>query len=255
MVKRINSKLIAGIASCLTLGIPTTAFAAYVPPTDQVPPYTRGGTGGTRGSCESLTPLAPINYLGQTIATRPTFSWVANGKESIPLEFLLYEYEPSDTSLTLKQKTTLKSTQGLMSFSIPQDWAELSVGKIYAWQVVALCDRQSYSNLGYRSPSQNAWLRNPIKVVEITDKLSQSLAQTSEPLQKITLYAEAGLWYDALALTLNPLNSEMKQAQLNLLSKLANVEKLKEPKNSIPESKFSYALEQFVIARQKQDFK
>lgn len=250
MVKRINSKLIAGMASCLTLGIPTMAFAAYVPPSDQVPPHTRGGTAGTRGSCDGLTPLAPINYLGQTIATRPTFSWIVNGNNSIPLEFLLYEYEPSSNSLALKQKTTLKSTQGLMSFSIPQDWAELSVGKTYAWQVVALCDRQNSSSLGYRSPSQNAWLRNPIKVVEITDKLSQSLNKTSNLLQKINLYAEAGLWYDALALTLSPLNPEMKQAQLDLLSNLANVEKLKEPKNSIPEARFSYVLEQFVIARQ-----
>jgi len=256
MVRQKN--LIAGIASCLTLSIPTVSLAAYIPPSDQVPPKTRGTIAARRSDCNAnkfedkfqetnhsayLTALAPESYMGKTTSTHPTFAWFIDKSVAVPLQFSLYEHETTTKNLKPQPlfTKTLDSVPGIMKLTLPQDTPGLSMGKTYAWQVVLLCSTQS--------PSQNSWIRRPFQISGVSPLLGQMIGATDDPVKKMNLYAEAGLWYDALNVALSANASpQINRSMSALLNNLANLEKQKEPKDAPVATLFSEALREVAAA-------
>ncbi|PLS69250.1 MAG: hypothetical protein CV045_03195 [Cyanobacteria bacterium M5B4] len=226
MVKQI--KTLATIA----LGLPLwgmSVMAAYVPPQDQVPPRTRGGTAGRRTTCDvsSITPIAPISYLGKTTQGRPTFYWNRTGQGNVPLEFSLMEYLPTTQQLVVLHRTKINSTHNTDRFVMPQDWTELEPGKTYAWQVVALCG----------NPSANPYLRASVQRVSISTKKGARLED------QVKYLAQNGIWYDALALAMS---SDNRQIGMDLIKDLATAEQLREPIGMEPEYRHSFLLQTIV---------
>lgn len=257
MFRYISNQIVVGVASCLTLAIPTVAFAAYKPPSDQVPPRTRGSTAGRRAPCNipssteiqersGMIALAPVSYMGKTASTHPTFAWFAYDNVPIPVQFSLYEYDAVQNNFNpqpLVQEKLVNST-GINSYKLPKASQGLSKGKTYAWQVVLTCDVQSNS--------RNRWIRNPIQLTELPTQLKQKLSVATAPSQKLNLYAEAGLWYDALDIALKrDQNHRLKSSMLALISGLAKVEKVREPKELPRDVSISYSLEQIVASESR----
>ncbi len=207
----------------------TAVMAAYVPPPDQVPPRTRGGTAGRRTTCDvsAVTPLAPVNYLGKTTQSHPTFYWSKAGQGNVPLEFSLMEYLPHTQQLVVLHRTRLSSQGSIDRFQLPSDWQGLEVGKIYAWQVVALCG----------NPSANPYLRAAVQRVDSPPKNGLELAA------KIKHLALQGVWYDALHLAMTSGN---RQLGLALLQDLAQAEEKREPLDMAQEYRHSYLLQSVV---------
>jgi hypothetical protein len=251
------SKRMIGVASCLALTMPTVALAAYIPPSDQVPPRTRGSTAGRRAPCNTLAAnatrdytgmiaLAPVSYMGKTASSHPTFAWFAYDEAPVPVQFSLYEYDPTQNNFKSEPivQEKLVNSGGINSFKLPKDKSGLVKGKTYAWQVVLTCDVQTNS--------KNRWIRSPIQLTELSPFLRQKLSNVNAPSQKVNLYAEAGLWYDALDISLNyDRNPSLKPAMLALISGLAKVEKAKEPRELPKEASISYSLEQIVASKTK----
>ncbi|MGF1478233.1 MAG: DUF928 domain-containing protein [Cyanophyceae cyanobacterium] len=191
------------------------ALAGYVPPADQEPPsdYTRSGTAGHRGRCQShealsLTLLAPQTHVGQTASPQPTFAWYIPDPSNVSVEFRLFEYDlnnrPTQPIATLSLPP---SSARIRTLSLPEPYS-LMVGKKYLWQIAIDCP----------DSQPDAIARADVKVV------SPLFTEPVPPSQSAN-YAQAGLWYDALgqALAVAP-PGKLGEDAATLLEELANLE-------------------------------
>ncbi|MGV0028206.1 DUF928 domain-containing protein [Phormidesmis priestleyi] len=212
--------LIASFVFGLSLWIAPVAIAKYRPPKTPSAPR-EPGTNTTRGgSCDSagnvrsnrslevgLTPLAPLSHVGQTSSQRPTFVWFVPDRQPYPLQFRLF------TATGQRLYTTqMQSQPGIMQVSLPQNQPELAIGQSYVWQVVLVCNPNA--------PSMNVVATANIAVVKPSATLQMQLAAAQTAQQRIDLYAESGLWYDALA----EAQKTSRPAVLDLLNSLTRSE-------------------------------
>lgn len=199
----------------------------YVPPTNSSPRRSQGS--GSRGDCQQssvaqedlVTLLIPSkNYAGKTISSHPTFFWHVSQPVSVPMRFTLTQ--PGVTK-PLYQTTIDSPKPGIVRVEIPKNRPELVSGQTYRWSVSLECNS--------KRPSLNPLFYSWIERVPPTPALEQQLAahssnnsSASKSLhERALIYAEAGLWYDAIAAissaqTANPNDSALKadyQALLN----------------------------------------
>ena len=206
----------------LSMMAPAVWAQQYQPPTGE-PPGGPRGSNGSRDACGEayaipLTGLAPLQHMGQTTTTTPTFVWFipATAQYSITLSFykssegsrpeLLHEVEYSDT------------TSGIVEFTLPaDDEFELSLNQPYEWQVSIDCNPNS---LGYDQSFVST-----LEITEPPTTLTEALAAAQTPVEKATIYAEAGYWYDALreAMIASD-NSNRDSIASSLLNELAELE-------------------------------
>jgi hypothetical protein len=274
-LKAWRKALVATIALVSVLATPAIALAkgTFKPPKDEVPPRTRGTAAGRRDACQSvkaietgdrflnLIPLAPDSYLGKTTSTQPTLTWyVQDCYANLPLRISLYEYDANSDELKPQPLFSkyLSTTEGLMALSLEGEDVELEPNQLYAWVAVIEYSKQN--------PSKNAYSRRPIQVVPASAELTSSLATAPTPAARIELYAENGLWYDAIATAVEHINAldpamaseNSSQADpvvatmRSLISDLADLEELKEPPLQPDNHRFSHSLRQ-VLGQQELD--
>ena len=217
----------------------TANATRYVPPKNPSAPKDTG-TNATRdtGSCEAnpssgLTALVPFSHVGQTASQHPTFTWFVPNPAPPLLEVRLF------TGIgQLLYKTQMQSQPGIMSISLPIDQSALAIGQSYRWQVVLVCEPGA--------PERNVVVAADIQVVDGGSLRTQLAA--SMPQQRIDLYAESGLWYDAIREALKASGTSSNQAAvLELLDALATSE-------TQPLKEWSDRLTQIqTIERQRQD--
>ena len=240
--KTIDSRLVTSFVLSLSLTVTTTAVAKYNPPPDQRPPGGYTTSSGSRGVCgvsggTPLTVLAPQRHVGQTTSTHPTFAWFVPDSKPLPMEFILYKYSPGSAP-KLVHKIELRSSPGIMNLTLPEDKPDLTVGQRYLWQVAILCNSNH--------PSSDLVARAEIEVVQVPPALKRALA-TKNRLEMADLYAEAGLWYDALREALEPAkDARLGEVASSLLEDLAELE---EPKATQIESRQSANLRQIASSQ------
>ncbi len=218
MNKRIHIKLITSCVLNLALVATPAALAQYVPPPDQKPsPTPRSDSGGSRGCYGGgmpLTVLASRKYVGRTISRHPTFAWFIPDSNSFQMKFTIYEWVPNGKPKEV-YAMSLQSSPGVMKLSPFKDKPGLEVGKQYFWQVVILCDPDNPSSAIVDAAS--------IEVVGIPPTLASKLNKAINSSEKANIYAEAGLWYNALDEALNVAEAsklgEVGSALLNDLAK------------------------------------
>jgi hypothetical protein len=219
--KSFNLRILVISALTITLSLTQAVLAAYQPPRDQKSPSGYTDSSGTRGRCKasgapSLRLLAPITHVGQTTSSHPTFAWLVASREKTPIEFTLYKIDTNE-QLNLAYKLEMQSSPGIMKLSLPQTVPGLTVGQRYLWQVEVLCNRNR--------PSHNLVARTELDIVPIPPDLKNLLAHSQNNLQRATLYAEAGIWYDALSEALAVSNQKkLGKIAASLLQDLANLE-------------------------------
>ncbi|NJK52861.1 MAG: DUF928 domain-containing protein [Leptolyngbyaceae cyanobacterium SU_3_3] len=159
-------------------------------PSKRGAPKTTAG-GATRGSCtqdQTLTPLIPHDRLSLTLSERPTFFWSAPQTSTGAAQFLLMS--DNDTQIVYETILTLPSASGIVEFTLPAQAPALEVGKQYHWYLTIACSPDDFDN-GMRV---EGWVEraNPDRT------LTQAL-KMAEPDQHSRLYAEAGIWHEALS--------------------------------------------------------
>ncbi|MFN6538732.1 MAG: DUF928 domain-containing protein [Nostoc sp. EkiNYC01] len=235
----LTSKLLLSFTLILSLILTNTAIAEYIPPKNPSSPKTATGSNGTRtNECTgngktTLTALAPLNHVGQTASLQPTFAWFVPNSQSREIEFSLYQYENGEPKLLYTKQ--MQSSPGIMQLSLIKENTSLSVGQQYLWQVALLCN----PNHG----SEDLIVKAEIEVVEIPPSLKNLISQKKELIKRSELYAENGLWYDALA------ESPNRASTLRLLSELRKIEL--EEINKIPESDRKKYLQQQILQLQE----
>jgi len=148
----------------------------------------------TRGNCDftkvELVALLPPTEPVLTAAKYPTFFVALSQTSAKKAEFLLL----SDNKERVVYETTvsLPSQPGIISFSLPTDGTlpPLEVGKNYYWQFLLVCDSEDRG--------KDVIAEGQIQRVKLSSTVDSELKKAS-PRDRAAIYAEAGIWYDAIA--------------------------------------------------------
>lgn len=193
--RRINTKLAMSCSLSLGLIAAPVALAAYVPGDQKPVPTDRRSDAGTTRGCSGeglpLTVLASRNYVGRTTSEHPTFAWfVPRDSAAKPMSFAIYERVLGGKPKEI-HRVSLQSSAGIMKLSpFSKNESGLQLGKQYFWQVVIQCDPDN--------PSGDLVSETSIEVVEMPSSVQSKLNKAVNDVEKVNIYAEAGLWYDAL---------------------------------------------------------
>lgn len=197
--------------------LPRLASISYTPP----PPPDRGAPGG-RGegasrSCTAgnrhLMALVPEQTLSATLGATPItqvwglttmdhprfwFSVPYDSEQVSGIEFVL---QNNQDQTVYRTSMTVPSSPGIVSVQLPSTINGLEASQQYHWflKVRVVCEPNQATTLNY----VEGW----IQLTRLDQRLSDRLTQAT-PQQQAVLYAENGIWYDALT-TL----AELKLAQ------------------------------------------
>ncbi|MEG4139418.1 MULTISPECIES: DUF928 domain-containing protein [unclassified Microcoleus] len=182
-----------------------------------------------RGGCASisqlgLTALMPKNKIGRTVSEYPTFFFYLPQTEAELAEFILQDQSGNQI---YKQDVTISNLSGVIGVNIPanQNVPPLEVGKSYRWNLTVICDSQDRSSDQIESGT--------VRRVEISADIRRQLDR-ADPRQKTVIYAENGIWLDALstlaaARRANPNDAELTGDWESLLDSVTLNQIAKEP--------------------------
>lgn len=190
----------------LSLGITLwtwPAIAQFIPPPTIGKPGNRVGAGTRPGSCISnpqqpnLTALVPVSGMGLTTTAYPTFFWFMPANSGDAVRFTLYELDQDQADRAQVYRAVFKSSgePGIASLTLPAQTSlpPLEVGKTYRWHAALICEAEDLAE-SEEVPGADGWIRR----VEIGPALDTQL-ETAAPRDRFLLFAQAGLWQDALA--------------------------------------------------------
>ncbi|MEG4942632.1 DUF928 domain-containing protein [Microcoleus sp. F4-D5] len=147
-----------------------------------------------RGGCESIrqlgvTALVPKSKIGRTVSEYPTFFFYLPQTKAELAEFTLED--PSGKQI-YKQDVTISNLSGVIGVSIPanQNVPPLEAGKSYRWNFTVICNSQDRSGDEIES--------GVVRRVELSADIRSQLDR-ADSRQKTVIYAENGIWQDALS--------------------------------------------------------
>ncbi|RKZ42537.1 MAG: hypothetical protein DRQ49_01635 [Gammaproteobacteria bacterium] len=158
----------------------------------------RGSSRGvSRGACQSISKDFSLRVLvpgiGNTISEQPTLYWSISQALSAQFELTLKPIMPPgsfDFPEPLIDKTLhLSVNKGIQALSLVQHNAKLDINTQYEWSISLVCDSEN--------PSINIFDSGTIKRVEPSNFLNGRIKGANER-QLPYIYAENGVWYDAL---------------------------------------------------------
>ena len=195
-----------------TLGFATVTRASSVMPAANEyaiefhHPEDRGApdvaVGGSPRCGSKFTPLLPHDaskdygeisppYFSLTVRPNPTF-WLHFPENVAEVLFEIVEYDTDgrgkDGDVIYSTIMKLPNADRFVSFPLPGD-VVLEPGKIYRWYLDAA--------VGYNAVevvSQTGWIER----VEVSPTLRKQLVLAKTPLDRAQVYAEAGIWHDAI---------------------------------------------------------
>ncbi len=166
------------------------------PPGDPKPINTVGGGSRDSGRClqdshnledPSLTPLMPSTRQGLTVAEYPTF-FVYVPKTSATKALFAIEDETED--YYYQTTVSIPREAGIVSFKLPTEAQALEIGKSYKWAFIMICGAAPDPG----SPGVAGWIER----VE-SNRVLGALPEDLQPLKRVALYGQGGIWYDVIA--------------------------------------------------------
>ena len=208
--------------------VPRKPSVPELPPSNEQPPLP-GGPRFVPGKCEnfpeaSFTALMPENKIARTVSDYPTFFFYLPQPNAELAEFIL---EDENGNLIYAQALTIKNLSGVISVSIPANTnvPPLEVGKNYTWVFSLVCDPDD------RASDQIE--RGVVRRVELSADILRQL-DAADLRQKTVIYAENGIWQDALgtlaaARRANPNDTDLAADWESLLDSVTLLEIAKKP--------------------------
>jgi len=176
-------------------GEPFTAIAQqYRPPRRGIP--TRRDGAGTRSPGERcmvgqnpLMALTPSDNFSLTSAKQPVFFWYVPGTTAQTAEFRLLDRTDKEVYATVVPMTDVP---GVVSVQVPAQFAaQMTPGTDYVWQFSLKCSATD--------PSKNPFIEGIVQRIEATPTLKETLALATTPRDIASVYANAGIWHEAIA--------------------------------------------------------
>ncbi|MBI3357361.1 MAG: DUF928 domain-containing protein [Nitrospirae bacterium] len=159
------------------------AVPVYKPPVRGAPGgRVGGGTRGTGDQTFTLSVLAP-NHTALTIQEQPVLYWFVSRPITTPIVFTLSD---NGVKPLVEQTLTPPFEKGIHRLNLADYGAKLAAGKQYRWFVSLVSDSKRRS----RDVLAGA-------TIERTNGLAP--AGQLDPMAQARQYADAGQWYDAIA--------------------------------------------------------
>jgi hypothetical protein len=167
----------------------------FIQPTEDPDDLPAGTVRSLRGGCasssqRSLTALVPKNKIARTVSEYPTFFFYLPQTEAELAEFILEDEETGNQ--IYQQDLTIKNLSGVIGISIPANpnVPPLQVGKKYTWKFTVVCDPDDRSSDQLET--------GVVRRVELSPDILSQL-ENADPRRKTFIYAENGIWQDALS--------------------------------------------------------
>lgn len=188
----------------------------YTPPTN-LPKRTRPAvTGGaaTRGTDPVIELLAPQDHTGITATARPTFFWYISAQPSLPVEFTLRDEQADQTLLVSRVAIP---AAGIVKFELPKDMPALAPNKEYSWSVSLIHD--------FKEGEANTVYKALLQFQPIPPQQAEALRSADSPRDRAAVFAQGGLWYDAIAQVVSAYLADSKDSntQDDVMSLLSQV--------------------------------
>lgn len=196
------------LSSCLS-GISVAQAEPTVEPTankQNTRPPQRGNPDDTEqavtrsiGACGQagvpLTPMLPKTasasnneFSGYTLTGHPTF-WFYIPYDAKSINAGRFSIENEQGEAVWKVDFKMPKTPGLVKVSIPPTAKPLETNKTYRWQMIVFCNSERASN-------QNFVFETGI-VQRIDDSALQNRLNAATAEEKLSVYADRQVWYDA----------------------------------------------------------
>jgi len=197
-------------------GAPTDSVSGGRRNSGTCPSHQSGPAPTPEKSDPFLTTLLPqiqlnerVVQLGQSVSEHPTILVYIPQTAAKEVRFSLED--PNGKGL---YRTTLNvsGSPSVVSVPLPETIPALEVGKEYRWVVSMICETAG---------PQNPFVEGIVRRVPLDTALVRQLQQ-ADPLEKASLYAKSGMWYEASAslFTLKqsqPDNTDLQFAWIELL--------------------------------------
>jgi len=197
---------------------PKRTLLKYTPPKETVAGKRLDGDGGSRNEQKYKLPkwlytLTPTSGKGLTMSAQPSlFTFQSDG---VPLEYRVTISEPSNPK-PLFIYAASSSAAGIHRVDLSQFNITLKPNVDYQWNVAIRPDAKNRSS--------DLIAKGAIKRIEPPAEVAEKL-KTAPSADYAAIYAEAGLWYDALAaisdqIAANPQDKELVQMRDSLLQQV-----------------------------------
>jgi Domain of Unknown Function (DUF928) len=183
----------------------TTATAPVYKPPLRGAPSGRVGGGTRSGSARDmfvLSALVPVDS-GLTTSEQPVLYWFISNATTLPVEVAISD--PRATQPLLETRLPSPVQPGVHRIKLADHGVRLAPGVAYRWSVSVISD--------VNRRSKDILAGGVIERVEAPTGLRQKLALTPSD-QYPFIYADAGLWYDALDSISNLIELRPNDAQL-----------------------------------------
>jgi hypothetical protein len=188
----------------------------------------RSGDPEDRSTVLTVAILAPADHIGLAVHEQPSLYWYLSATAGCQIEVTLTEEQPVEPLLDLNLSPPIKP--GIQSVRLADHGVRLIPGRQYQWAVALIPDPEHRS--------KDIIAVSGIKRIEATEALRAQLAQ-ADKTTVASLYAEAGLWYDAVA-AISDLISDAPQDPTLRMQRVALLEQVQLPEVAEYEKKFSY---------------
>ena len=173
-------------------------------------------TGGSRGSGEAvvtLDVLAP-DTVGITTQEQPSLFWFQSKPAKAKFELTVLEEKKVKPIVQVTVDRAAKA--GIQRMKLSEYGAKLTPGVEYQWVIALITDPDNRST--------DLIASGAIKRIPKTSELAKKLSEIPADSQA-SVYADAGVWYDALAslsdqIDANPKDKSLRQARGELLKQV-----------------------------------
>lgn len=190
---------VLGLAA--TLWLPLAPLAQAVPnPPDQGAPSGRQRGGASRGDCadyQDLTALVPVVdgiVWSQTQSPTPEFFFhlLKALTADIPLELVVQDRQDN---YVFRRQFSVDTPSGILTLPMTSEEAGLIPGQAYSWTFSIYCDPER--------PSASVSVFGTIQRVADAAVIMPDAPLPAQRLELARQYAAAGIWHEAMGLTLS----------------------------------------------------
>ena len=201
-------------SSIANQNIPINKLLRFNPPNNGAPKGSRSSTNsGSRDDCpieaKRITALIPKTNWGNTLSERPKF-WFYIPHEQGRLTLIL-----RNKTKSIRVNYQVRNGGGIMGFPIPETSPGLEINETYHYKVYFSCNPKN-------QPSKTG-VQGIVKRVAMNEVLQTKLTSATSIKEKIHLYANEGLWYEAITTLIEsrrcqPIDKDLKKYWSDLLS-------------------------------------
>jgi Domain of Unknown Function (DUF928) len=129
---------------------------------------------------------------GLTAAEHPTlWFYLPYGQDSISrIDFILRDRDNSADRIVYQTSIRSPTQPGIIDIELPKTSAPLIIDRFYQWELKVTRKKSS----GIKEVAVKGWIQRADLDLQLRDSIAQAT-----PEQQVDLYAENGLWYDALS--------------------------------------------------------